>query len=616
MKIRASVFTFENILCRLVAAFCAVTFVRSTSLGHFDLSFGQRESVGFILLFTLIVFVIFSFIKNLLYTKEIDSWYLLLFATFCIFRWLWTNNSDADPFLHALSVGVIYSVFVFYFLHENELLISKFRLSSKKCYIFIAVFGVICAAVISVIGVLRVLTYSAPNFDFGLFVNMFHNMSESGLPLSTAERDVLLSHFAVHISPIYYLILPFYYIFPSPHTLQIAQALILASGVIPLVMLCRKYKLSNKLTLAAAFIYSLYPALSAGTFYDIHENCFLLPLLLWVFCFYEKERFALMYLFAFFTLMVKEDAAIYIIIFALYVMASGRKSDEALLKKSSKIRYIRHGLILFGISIVYFGFALNLLDHLGDYYSEFYAADTANPEIKGAMVGRFDNLIFNEKEGLVGVIKTFIVNPGYTVRQLFSCTDKLKYIIQMLLPLGFIPLVTKKLSRYILLMPFLINLLTDYQYQFDIEFQYHFGITAFLFYLLVMNLHDLSGNLKRNMMALAAVFCMCIYMTSAVWNMGRYIDKYEANSEKYDRISEVLDTIPDDASVSCSTMLLAELADREEIYQTHYHGKDADVDYLVIDRRYDYDNELVAYYINNGYEYETITNELLVLKRK
>ena len=38
----------------------------------------------------------------------------------------------------------------------------------------------------------------------------------TGLPDVSCERDVLMSHFAVHISPIYYLLLPFYALFPSP----------------------------------------------------------------------------------------------------------------------------------------------------------------------------------------------------------------------------------------------------------------------------------------------------------------------------------------------------------------------------------------------------------------
>lgn len=48
--------------------------------------------------------------------------------------------------------------------------------------------------------------------------------------MTTCERDRVLSHFAVHVSPIYYLFLPFYALFPLPVTLEVLQALLLASG--------------------------------------------------------------------------------------------------------------------------------------------------------------------------------------------------------------------------------------------------------------------------------------------------------------------------------------------------------------------------------------------------
>ena len=51
--------------------------------------------------------------------------------------------------------------------------------------------------------VCRVLSFSTPTYDFGIFAQMFHQMRATGLPNTTLERDGLLSHFAVHVSPIY-----------------------------------------------------------------------------------------------------------------------------------------------------------------------------------------------------------------------------------------------------------------------------------------------------------------------------------------------------------------------------------------------------------------------------
>jgi hypothetical protein len=123
--------------------------------------------------------------------------------------------------------------------------VDSLKIHSGLALGIVAALGLMSATVIAVTTCMRYLTFTSPNFDFGLFVNMFHNMKETGLPLISSERDVLLSHFVVHISPTCYLLLPFYALFPSAMTLQIGQAVILASGIIPAILIARHYKLSN-----------------------------------------------------------------------------------------------------------------------------------------------------------------------------------------------------------------------------------------------------------------------------------------------------------------------------------------------------------------------------------
>ena len=275
--------------------------------------------------------------------------------------------------------------------------------------------------------------------------------------------------------------MPFYYIFPSPLTLQIGQAVILASGVVPTLLLAKKFKFSPKASAAVVFIYAFFPAISTGCFYDIHENCFLAPILLWLFYFFEKEKWIPMYISAILLLAVKEDAAMYIIFFALFVILSRKK-------------YL-HGTILAAGALAYFGLALHILSTYGD----------------GVMINRFDNLIYDKEDGLLGAIMTALKNPGYLLEQLFSTQNasldswfierspwaKVVYLIQMLLPVGMIPFCTKKQSRWLLIAPILLNVLTTYKYQYSINFQYHFGITAFLMYAMVLNLPDLQPIPRR-----------------------------------------------------------------------------------------------------------------------
>ncbi len=588
-----SAFHREKTICRVIAAWS--TFAAVTALGegsYAELSFAQDTSIGSMLLIILLWFAAFTAIAACLHRFETDSWFLLAAATVCVVKWLKTYDGDKENFLVMLAILSAYALFLFYFLQRNELLLDRIKLGKRTTMIFAVVCGLVGATVIAVITCLRYKTFSSPNYDFGLFVNMFHNMKETGLPLVTSERDMLLSHFAVHISPIYYLLLPFYYIFPSPMTLQIGQAVVLASGVIPVLLLARQLKLSGKMQLLVTFIYALYPAISAGCFYDIHENCFLAPLLLWMFYFFERGSYIPMYAFAVGVLLVKEDAAMYIILFALYVLLSRKK-------------YI-HGSVLALGSLAYFAFALYMLNTYGT----------------GVMVNRFNNLIYDKDSGLLGAVKTALLNPGFLLTQLFTTSkdtwDKLIYILQMFLPLGFLPFCTRKQSRWLLLTPMLMNLLTYYQYQYNIGFQYNFGVSAFLIYAMIVNIPDLKAPTRRNLATFGAAACCCLYLITVLPKWDQYTLKWKNNQETYQQMEAILDTLPEDASLNISTFLLAHVADRDVIYEINYHGDKPDVDFVVFDARY-MDKTATAHkeaYLAQGYTvYEEHEGLILILQK-
>lgn len=417
---------------------------------------------------------------------------------------------------------------------------------SLGCIIFVTAFT-------ALIGVSRYLCFATPNFDFGIFSQMFYYLKTEFVPLTTCEREKLLSHFAVHLSPIYYVLLPLYFIFPSPVTLQVSQALLLGSALIPLYLIAKHYKLSNKLTLCLMIAASFYPALAAGTLYDFHENAFLPLLILWLLYFAEKGKHIPMYVFMVLTLTVKEDAAIYVAFIALYFIFSGRKK--------------LHGSIMFFSSVIYFVFAVFILKNYGD----------------GAMTGRFSNFITNQDLGLADVIITIFKNPAYFISQCMS-DEKLLFILFMMLPLGFLPVLSKKWSQFILLGPLvLINLMSTYQYQHSIYFQYVYGTLAVLFYLAVINLSAAPQNIRKFIAPAAAVFSIIMFIFSLSPKLT-YVNRLSVNREDYVRIRAALDTIDEDASVLSTTFYIPYLSQRKEIYEIEYCVKDTD--YVVIDLRY------------------------------
>ncbi len=540
-----------------------------------------------------ILFALFTVVAVIFRKFQTDSWFLFLSSTVCVGVWC-VNAPEGDnqsDILFLLAVMLAYGFFVLYTVRENRDLLDRINIPRKYAVVASVLFAVLSCAVISVITVLRYKTFSSPNYDFGIFVNMFCNMKRTGLPLCTSERDKLLSHFAVHISPVWYLLYPVWCLFPTPETLQISQAVVLMLGIIPVLLLCRKFRLSGKVTLVAGFLYAFYTVLSTGCFYDIHENCFLTLFLLLTFYFFESRHPIPMFLSALLVLSVKEDSAIYLLFFALFIIL-GRK------------RYWE-GIALAVLSGGYFALTAFLLNKYG----------------LGMMVNRFNNLIYDSEDGLLGAVKTAFVNPGYLLTQLFTTSkstwEKITYFCELFLPLGMIPFCSKKPSRWLLLAPALVNFLTYYQYQYNIGFQYHFGISAFLFYVLILNLSDMShGRIRRNLLSIACACTLCLYLFSVVPKLSTYTVRWQNGKETYENMEEILDTIPDDASVACSSFLLAHLADREVIYELAYHNNIPDVDYVVIDERYSSADKFRKAYLNQGYELVTDSASSITILKK
>lgn len=446
----------------------------------------------------------------------------------------------------------------------------------------------------------RVLNFSTPSYDFGLFAQMFHNMKETGLPMTTLERDGWLSHFAVHVSPIYYLMLPLYWLFPDPATLQVAQAAVLASAAIPLWKLGIRHGLTALQRTLLCAVMLLYPALAGGASYDLHENCFLIPLLLWLLYGLDGEKPAITAVSALLTLLVKEDAAVYVAIVGLFTAVRSFIRQEGW-------KPLLTGVALLGVSVAWFFLVTGYLAEQGD----------------GVMTYRYDNFIYDGSSSLVTVIKAVLMNP---LKAVYECVDpqKLPFIGLTLGPLLGLPLLTRRYERYLLLIPYvLVNLMSDYQYQHNIMFQYTFGSTACLLYLTVVNLADLKLHWQRMIpLVLAAVISFSCFYKAIVPTASWYIRDSIQSAQRDQTIRDALDTIPQDASVTASTYLTTHLSNRKTLYDVGYTTRShlMDSEYVALDlaSKYGYDKyggiEKLRHLLENaGYRiYEEIENTLVI----
>lgn len=520
----------------------------------------QHTSFSDVLLMTA---VFYSLLVLLTHVVKMDTGKMERYGLLAVFVLLSASALSVSftvPFSgFIILIGIILMVYASrgYNVSASKTVVNSFRKKSWNGRLIVSILTVCFFVFVSLWTVCRVLTYAAPSFDFGIFSQMFYHMRTTGLPNTTIERDGLLSHFQVHVSPIYYLMLPFYCIYPEPVTLQILQAAVLASAVVPLWKLARLHGHSPAAAVLFCQLLMLYPAYSGGAGYDLHENAFLTPLLLWLFYGIDRRNGRVAAVFALLTLMVKEDAAVYVAVIGLWLMLRSWLDGEA----DARWKMRAGGLLLIG-AILWFILATGYLAACGD----------------GVMTNRYSNLMYDGSGSLLTVVKAAILSP---LKVLYECADseKMGFVALTMLPLVGLPLFTRKYERYLLLIPYvLVNLVSDYTYQHDIFFQYTYGSSACLFYLAIVNAADGMAKIKnvflRYIPLLLAVACSAVsFCVTVVPVAVSYPVRYMEHQEHYGNVGAMLDRIPENASVTATTFYTVPLSDREILYDVRYASK-------------------------------------------
>ncbi len=574
------VITLEHCVIRFIMAWCFICLLQTVYIsGSYNTGIGVLQYVSMvdmpvmligIIVIEIVLYIAFYQLEKAdeLIAHRIEAILLvvllLCYTCACVLQY-------NDIYFVAGMVALV-SIAIFYGIHYSKPGIIDIP---ERAYIIImAAAAVMYVLLVSVYMVTRYLSYNSPNYDMGLFTQMFHYMKTTGTMKTTSERDYLMSHMCVHISPVFYLILPVYMLFSSPVALEIIQPVLIALAIIPLAMICRHRNMSRWETAFIVIIYCFYPVMSGGCFYDIHENMFF-PLLLSLFLlFMEKDNNIGMCISAVLVWLIKEDASVLMMFVALYMLTEKRQRKK--------------GLLLFAASAIYCVIACIILAHIG----------------AGVVSGRFNNMIPSGDGNMLSVVYTVLANPAYLMTQILAA-DRITFIIQTMGVLLFVPFMTRKWSRYILLGPYILfNLVPDYQYMYNIHFHYVFGSGLLLIYLMIINLSDMDSKKRQELIYVivsAAVICFMAYNMPRIEAAKDYFD--DDTQETVRIMDEGLSYIPDDAGVIATTFLCTRLAARKELYELYYTDKKAE--YIALDLRSssrEYDENV---YINNP-RYEKI----------
>lgn len=504
-----------------------------------------------------VVYIIVAYIVLWCIEKKIPTFYraekMLLVVLFIVLGGLSVFYTGSRYF--AITCLIIFGYILMYVIAGQNKDISNISRKSAikitwKDFLLPLLLCILLSMFLSMWSVLRVLTYNTHTLDLGWFSQMYHWADKTGKMATTIARNRLTSHFSIHISPVYYLLLPVYHLFPSPITLQILQSLIVASSMIPLYLITIRHVAIKVEIFFICLAFCINPLLIGGIGFDFHENCFLALFICWMLYYIEKQNTAGILLFGFLSCIVKEDAPIYVICIAIWMMLSDAIYHTSNLK-SKKIVY----LLL--MACVYFVGAVCYLSLFGE----------------GAMSFRYANLVYGEEISITKIIKTIVLLPMKLIYEC-SCKDRISYIFYLMAPVACMPVLTRRFERFILFFPCIaINLMTYNPSQHSLHYQYNYGTAILIMYLAILNYDDIVAFFKRHnytVFSQLIVAAMCII---SVWSFYKkiiprfeiYYNDYVLNYSKYEEMREVLNRIPKESSVAAYYRYTTQFANHDEL---------------------------------------------------
>lgn len=230
-------------------------------------------------------------------------------------------------------------------------------------------------------------------------------------------------------------------------------------------------------------------------------------------------------------------------------------------------------------------------------------------------LGRYDNLMVTDYDGIAGLVMNILKDPAYTISQLLDA-EKAEFLLWMFVPVMFLPLYTRRLSRYILLIPLvLLNLLSDYQYQHSIYYQYAYASGTLVIYLTYLELSSFRGNRARRFSAYIIILSFLL-STASISSRNTYYSEYKTNGDIRGEVHKLLERIPEDASVSATTTYVPPLAQRDEI---HKYTTGDTTDYIVLSvegKNGEIYRPAAQNYLENGYHLFGEVDDIVIVLEK
>jgi uncharacterized membrane protein len=373
-------------------------------------------------------------------------------------------------------------------------------------------------------------------FDLGQYDNVFWNTLH-GHPLRCTPlgMDANWHSMRSHADLGVFFLLPIYAIKPGGAILLVIQSCVIALGAIPLYRFAAR-RLPRTYAAVIAFAYLFFPATHGLQFYDIHFQPIAATFVLLVIDFVDDRRYWLCAMAFVVALACREDISVGLAILGAFLMLSGHRVRPGLIMATTATAYFIVVRFVVMPSFGPWGFA--------DIYKDLFPAGARN---------------------FGGVIATMISNPVFTLGTLLTA-DKLRYALQILSPLAFLPV--RRSATVVSIVPGAISTLltTEYPPTIDIGFQYSGHFVPYVFpaaVLCIAGLAGAGGNVRRRaaLAALVVGTALCSIHWGAIPPRERIHGGFNtmsmraptpAERQKHRDIVALHAMIPPDASVAMS----------------------------------------------------------------
>ena len=288
-------------------------------------------------------------------------------------------------------------------------------------------------------------------FDLGQYDNVFWTTLH-GAPLRDTPLglDKNWEELRGHADLAMFFFLPFYAIRATASMLLVIQSCVIALGAIPLYRFASR-RLPRAYAVVIAFAYFFYPPTHGLQFYDFHFQPIAILFVLLVIDFVDDRRYVLCGIAFTIALACREDISVGLAILGAFLALTGHR--------------VRAGLVMAVLATIYFVvMRFIIMPSFGAW----------------GFQDAYKDLLPQGAHSFGGVIATMISNPMYTLGTLVTA-EKLRYALQILLPLALLPVRRRWLIVSIVPGSIFTLLTTDYSPTIDIGFQYSGHFVGYIF---------------------------------------------------------------------------------------------------------------------------------------